>query len=516
MRNFVLLAGAIVLSTFCCDVFGQNKTLGVGVLTPNPNAALHVESPTGNQGFIMPRLTSVQRNAMSAVLTDADKGLMLFDTSLNTIFIWDGLTWKSSSQVAGGPKLVYPYKDSVTTSPGAGADLFKLIYTGTAAESAGVAHFENQNGKNTKEVVSVVNNGMGSAGRFTINNRGSKMPALWAETNSDSALSAPLYGLNTGTGDAAGAFRITNAANTFSAAFAETNGSGPALFANQIGAGRAGQFQIQNANNAEAAVRSFTNGTGRAGFFTINNAANASAGIFSTTNGSGPALQAENSGAADGFAGLFSVTNPTNTFPAVQASSSGSGSGIRVMQNTGTGAGVDVFMQNASSTAPGVSVDQGGTGAAINARHTGTSGDAVYAEKVTGTGSAGNFRVSDVNNTASAVYGATTSAGGVAIGAANEANGIALAIWNGGVQVTTSVVSTATSISSRASAYQVTFAATTFSLDFGPKDGEVFMIFNDTAQTITINNASGTPVTTLLSGEGKTFIVFPGGAIRAF
>jgi hypothetical protein len=62
----------------------QNKTLGVGVVTPNPNAALHVESPTANQGFIMPRLTTAQRTATSFVsaLAAVDNGLLVYDTDL--------------------------------------------------------------------------------------------------------------------------------------------------------------------------------------------------------------------------------------------------------------------------------------------------------------------------------------------------------------------------------------------------------------------------------------------------
>ena len=76
MRKF-LLAGLCLFVNCTSLLFAQNKTLGVGVATPNPNAALHVESPTGNQGFIMPRLTSSQREAMIPLLTAADKGLML-------------------------------------------------------------------------------------------------------------------------------------------------------------------------------------------------------------------------------------------------------------------------------------------------------------------------------------------------------------------------------------------------------------------------------------------------------
>src|SRR3546814_513966 len=93
-----LLAGLCLFFSSSGLLLAQNKTLGVGVTTPNPNAALHVESPTGNQGFIMPRLTTAQREAMTSLLTAADQGLILFDTDLSSIFIWDGVVWTSTSQ----------------------------------------------------------------------------------------------------------------------------------------------------------------------------------------------------------------------------------------------------------------------------------------------------------------------------------------------------------------------------------------------------------------------------------
>ena len=77
-----LLAGFVFLTCLTTQTFAQNKTLGVGTTTPNPNAALHVESPTNNQGFLMPRLTTVQRNAMTGVLTAADQGLVLFQKAI--------------------------------------------------------------------------------------------------------------------------------------------------------------------------------------------------------------------------------------------------------------------------------------------------------------------------------------------------------------------------------------------------------------------------------------------------
>lgn len=714
----LLLAGVCLVANCYGVLFAQNKTLGVGVPAPNPNAALHVESPTANQGFIMPRLTTVQRLAMNALLTGTDKGLMLYDTDLNTIFIWDGLIWKSSSEVAGGPALVYPYADTVSTSPGANSNLFKLLYTGAATESVGVSHFENQNPNNTSDALKVTTNGLGSAGRFTINNTKSKKPVLWVETNSDSTLSAPIYGLNTGKGDVAASFRITNPANAYPALYAESLGSGrvatfikngtgsqPAVFANvkttghgfwaehEGTSGYAAILQSVNASNPSGAVFIEAVGTGFSlftqksmptstgdviysehlgtsgspGRFVINNTANPSSVLISSTNGSGPAISAENSGATDGFAGVFNVTNATNNFPAIQASTAGNGSGVRVMQNTGMGPGMDVFMQNTSSTAPGLAVgndglgqagsftinnaannnsgvavntiglgdagffqiDNGsstnaavkgrvinaggtagafevfntannysavyartdgtgnagnftinngtnaspalvsstigtgaaieaqtatgfaavyarrdgasngnaglfeitnaantypalqvntaGTGFAINARHTGTTGDAVYAEHAgAGNGSAGNFRISNSGNTASALYAATNSTtGGAAIGASNDANGIAFAIWNGGVQVTTSDVTT-TTIATRASAYRVISGGTSFNITFGPLPGEVFMVYNDTASQIDILDGGGTNITSIPAGQGKTFVVFAGGFIRAF
>ncbi len=37
---------------------GQNKTFAVGTTTLNPNAALQVDAPNGNQGVLIPRLTT--------------------------------------------------------------------------------------------------------------------------------------------------------------------------------------------------------------------------------------------------------------------------------------------------------------------------------------------------------------------------------------------------------------------------------------------------------------------------
>lgn len=555
----VLLAGLCLFFNYSGLLFAQNKTLGVGATTPNPNAALHVESPTGNQGFIMPRLTTAQREAMTGLLTKADQGLMLYDTDLFAIYTWDGVSWKSSSQFAVG------------------------------------------NASSTSNGIQATTIGLGSAGKFSINNPATFAHAVYSENNGDSTsaavhgyhlgngfgvfgrsagskmASAAVYGEHNGTGDAAGAFRITNTASPYSALFGETNGTGPAIYGNQIGLGRGAQFQITNASNSNAAIRSFTSGTGSAGFYTINNTANSSAGIFSTTNGKGAAifgentgtgsaakfivnnslsaspvlwaetnsnnsmsapiygvhtglgdgaasfrisnssnayaaiytttngqgaaLRAENTGAGNGFAATFDVTNAANQFPAVQVSSAGAGSGVRVMQPSGTGAGVDVFMQNPTSPASGLAVDQGGAGHGGSFIISNASNNSHAVQAITkANGSAGEFITANTLNTAPTI---STS---------HDGNGIAFAIWRGGVQVTTMDVTTLV-ISTRASAYRVLVAGN-LSLGFTPSGGEVFMLYNESGQAITFT-ASGI-THTLQNGEGKTFISFGNGEVRGF
>jgi hypothetical protein len=569
MKKRVLIFSFLFSVSFSC-LLAQNKTLGVGTPTPNPNAALHVESPSANQGFIMPRLTTAQRNAMASILAATDKGLMLFDTDLNTIYFWDGAAWKTSAQVAGGPKLSYPYADTVVAPTGT-VDLFAIRYF--APENKRVFRIENNNPTNGSSTLSVANGGTGAAGffnnsnvattsstiystiasnaggalapvavygestgtgslggafwnqnaannfpalyaktlgvgssifaetstgnasitgktdgpgnagyfettgagnagKFIVNNINSANPAVWAESNSNVALSTPVYGLMRGTGDAAGVFRVNNAGSTQSGVFAETNGSGPALFAQNLGTGRAGQFQITNAGNAETAIRAFTSGTGRAGFFTVNNAGNTADGIFTTTNGSGAGLSSLNSGT--GRAGYFEVNNAASTAPAVTVKTN----------VTGTINGFESF-------------------------HTGT-GDAIFANAAAG--SAGNFQNSNSSSPYSTLFALTNSVGGHALGVNNTAQGNAISVFGGGLKISTAIVNSAT-INKRAMAYLITTGGTTFSFSipgYTFSDGDTFFAVNDTLSAITLETIP------LAVGEGKTFVYFGGVGFRAF
>ena len=70
--------------------------------TPNAQALLELQSTT--RGFMPPKMTSAQKSgitdSLTAVQKTAAKGLMIFDTTLNGMQVWDGASWQSvGSQV---------------------------------------------------------------------------------------------------------------------------------------------------------------------------------------------------------------------------------------------------------------------------------------------------------------------------------------------------------------------------------------------------------------------------------
>ncbi len=633
MKKHVLVGFLLSAS---CAVWAQNKTLGVGTSTPNPNAALHVESPTNNQGLILPRLTTAQRTAGTFVsaLGAADNGLIVYDTDLQSIFIWDGTAWKdtdaidvTSTSLSNGATFSVNNASNqsaaiyATTNGTAGAQAYQsaaILGETATAFSAVTGHvasgpsngisgisassdpgsfavlgqnsgagpagmFFVTNASNASNAFEATTMGTGGAGRFQVNNVNSVMPALWAETNSNQPLSAPIFGLNTGTGDVAASFKINNAASTFPSLYVETNGTGrgatikktnaaggqPGLFVSTEGGngiwadhngatGNAGIIQNINASNPHAAlfteavgtgpsiwtqkstatstglvilaehfgpsggVANFTSnhasnptstlhslaaGVAPAGHFEITNASSNAPALLSATSGTGSAIQGLTStgftavygrreGATNGNAGLFEIVDGGNAYPAVHGMTIGGGSAGNFNIN------------NSGSTSPALYAQTNGQGPAIAADNT-SIGDVITATKTGASGSAANFQTNNASNNASAIFGMTNAPLGFALGVNNTANGNSMAIFGGGMKVSTLSTST-TTISTRAVAYLITGAGSyTFSLSPAPTDGEIFYMFNSTGGSITVEG------TTIGAGTGKTFI-YMFGAFRAF
>lgn len=76
-------------------VWSQNN-VGIGTKEPNSNAVLQIVAPTGDQGLLIPTLTTAQREAtaFTSRLGTAENGLMVFDTDLNVFFFWMNDQWQ--------------------------------------------------------------------------------------------------------------------------------------------------------------------------------------------------------------------------------------------------------------------------------------------------------------------------------------------------------------------------------------------------------------------------------------
>ena len=118
-RKVVLTSVFILLVSFLATA---QRSVGIGTSTPNPNAVLELVT-TGDQGFLLPRMTTAQRTATSltSILTNTDNGLTVFDTDDGKMYFWFNGAWITSS---------------VALTPGAGIDITGNTITNTGDTDA--------------------------------------------------------------------------------------------------------------------------------------------------------------------------------------------------------------------------------------------------------------------------------------------------------------------------------------------------------------------------------------------
>ncbi len=96
-RFFPTFRKTLVLSLclIVVEAFSQEFSAGINTESPNPNAVLHLVSPNGNQGLMLPKLTNGQRSAMA--LTQNDNGLLVYDADDNVMYYWLNTGWRRFS-----------------------------------------------------------------------------------------------------------------------------------------------------------------------------------------------------------------------------------------------------------------------------------------------------------------------------------------------------------------------------------------------------------------------------------
>lgn len=74
------------------NVRAQNVGVNDTGAAPNPYAILDVDVSTNNKGVMVPRLTTVQRTSIAG-LGATEEGLMVYDSTTDTFWYWDGTQW---------------------------------------------------------------------------------------------------------------------------------------------------------------------------------------------------------------------------------------------------------------------------------------------------------------------------------------------------------------------------------------------------------------------------------------
>ena len=98
--NLMRAALGLALLLYTGTAFSQNNSVGVNTNSPNSNAVLELVSPSSNQGFLVPRITTSDRNGMS--LTNNENGLMVYDTDSNLFYYWNNGGWNAGLGVLNG------------------------------------------------------------------------------------------------------------------------------------------------------------------------------------------------------------------------------------------------------------------------------------------------------------------------------------------------------------------------------------------------------------------------------
>jgi hypothetical protein len=134
MKCRQIISGIVIVFLFSLNqAFAQNS-MGIGTETPNNNAVLHLVSPTNDQGFLVPKVTTAQRTASAfiAKLAATDNGLLVYDTDLNNFFYWGGTSWINIGRVQN----LSLSGNTLTISDGTSVDLTPYLDNQTAGEVA--------------------------------------------------------------------------------------------------------------------------------------------------------------------------------------------------------------------------------------------------------------------------------------------------------------------------------------------------------------------------------------------
>ena len=82
---------AATVAVYLVSGFAISQPVGIGTNIPSANAALEITAT--DKGMFVPRLTTLERNAISTSANEA--GLLVFDVDQKLFYYWNSTTWLS-------------------------------------------------------------------------------------------------------------------------------------------------------------------------------------------------------------------------------------------------------------------------------------------------------------------------------------------------------------------------------------------------------------------------------------
>jgi hypothetical protein len=109
-------------------VYSSSGNVGIGTSSPNTTSILDLSSTT--KGFLLPRMTTAQRNAISSPAN----GLQVYDTNLAAIYLYNGSSWGAVGGGGGGAasSVLASAGSAAAPSISFGGDTNTGLYSGAA------------------------------------------------------------------------------------------------------------------------------------------------------------------------------------------------------------------------------------------------------------------------------------------------------------------------------------------------------------------------------------------------
>ncbi len=120
-----------------CSLFSYSQNVGIGTNTPDSSAALEIKS--SSQGFLPPRLTTTQRNA----ITNPAIGLQIYNTTSDCLEIFAKERWQSIYCATAAPTPTNTDTTIITDIDGNAYSTVKICNQTWTAKNLNVSHYRN-------------------------------------------------------------------------------------------------------------------------------------------------------------------------------------------------------------------------------------------------------------------------------------------------------------------------------------------------------------------------------------